>query len=235
MSVIYLIRHAQASFGSEQYDQLSDLGVEQSRILGDCFRDLEVEFHGVYSGSMKRQLDTAREVMSRMRGEDSDWEPLPALEFNEYDAPSIIKSQMPYMIEEDSLITEDTERLFTDRKYFQHVFNLAMQRWLAGACDGLGIETWQEFTQRVRAGLKRLMEDHGSKKRISIFTSGGAICAAMQIALGLSDEDAMRLILLIRNTSVTTFWYGNDQLSLSCFNSTAHLELHKDPELITYR
>jgi broad specificity phosphatase PhoE len=235
MSVIYLIRHAQASFGSDEYDQLSDLGVEQSRILGEYFRDLEMEFQGVYSGSMKRQLDTARKVMSHIRGDESDWEPHPALEFNEYDAPSIIKSQMPYMIEEDPLITEDPQRLFTDRKYFQHVFNSAMKRWLAGACDGLGIETWPEFTQRVRAGLTRLMEEHGSKKRISIFTSGGAICAAMQIALGLSDDESMRLILLIRNTSVTTFWYGNDQLSLSCFNSTTHLELLKDPELITYR
>jgi len=235
MSVIYLIRHAQASFGSEEYDRLSDLGIEQSHILGDYLSELGVEFHAAYSGSMERQLGTARAAMSRVSDEEPEWEPLPALEFNEYDAESIIKSQLPHMIKDDPSISEDIQRLFTDRKYFQRVFDLAMQRWIAGECDGLGIETWPEFTQRVRAGLTRLMEEHGPKKRISIFTSGGAICAAMQMALGMSDEDTMRLILLIRNASVSTFWYGAGRLGLSCFNSTAHLELRKDPKLITYR
>ena len=37
MSVIYLIRHGQASFGTDNYDQLSALGREQSAILGSYF------------------------------------------------------------------------------------------------------------------------------------------------------------------------------------------------------
>ena len=35
MSELYLVRHAQASFGAANYDQLSDLGHQQSRWLGD--------------------------------------------------------------------------------------------------------------------------------------------------------------------------------------------------------
>ncbi len=31
MSELYLVRHAQASFGAANYDQLSDLGHQQSR------------------------------------------------------------------------------------------------------------------------------------------------------------------------------------------------------------
>ena len=34
MPVIYLIRHGQASFGKEDYDQLSEPGWEQSRKIG---------------------------------------------------------------------------------------------------------------------------------------------------------------------------------------------------------
>ena len=34
MSRILLVRHGQASLGAADYDQLSDLGEEQSRILG---------------------------------------------------------------------------------------------------------------------------------------------------------------------------------------------------------
>jgi len=35
MSSIYLVRHGQASFGSANYDELSDRGRRQSRILGE--------------------------------------------------------------------------------------------------------------------------------------------------------------------------------------------------------
>ena len=34
MSVLLLVRHGQASWGSADYDVLSDLGHEQSRLLG---------------------------------------------------------------------------------------------------------------------------------------------------------------------------------------------------------
>ena len=34
MAQIYLVRHGQASFGSSNYDQLSELGFEQARLLG---------------------------------------------------------------------------------------------------------------------------------------------------------------------------------------------------------
>ena len=34
MATIYLVRHGQASFGKENYDQLSPRGWEQGRILG---------------------------------------------------------------------------------------------------------------------------------------------------------------------------------------------------------
>ena len=39
MAELYLIRHAQASFGAENYDQLSDLGHQQSQSLGKALAD----------------------------------------------------------------------------------------------------------------------------------------------------------------------------------------------------
>ena len=32
MGIVLLVRHGQASFGADDYDVLSDLGVEQSRV-----------------------------------------------------------------------------------------------------------------------------------------------------------------------------------------------------------
>ena len=50
MSVLYLVRHGQASFGRENYDRLSKRGVEQARIVGDYFIRTGLRFDA-YSGA----------------------------------------------------------------------------------------------------------------------------------------------------------------------------------------
>ena len=44
MSRLFLIRHAQASFLSENYDQLSDHGIDQAKILGESLASNEIIF-----------------------------------------------------------------------------------------------------------------------------------------------------------------------------------------------
>ncbi|MCF8967887.1 histidine phosphatase family protein, partial [Pseudomonas carnis] len=39
MGSIYLIRHGQASFGADDYDVLSPIGVEQAQVLGRHLAD----------------------------------------------------------------------------------------------------------------------------------------------------------------------------------------------------
>lgn len=62
---IYLIRHGQASFGAENYDVLSPLGVQQAEILGDYLIETGVTLNACFSGEMLRQTDTALATLSR--------------------------------------------------------------------------------------------------------------------------------------------------------------------------
>ena len=66
MALLFLVRHGQASFGSSDYDRLSDLGRQQSRWLGEYFAGRGVHFKRVVAGSLKRQQDTASEVLAGM-------------------------------------------------------------------------------------------------------------------------------------------------------------------------
>ena len=50
MDVIHLIRHGQASFGKQNYDQLSELDHEQSTKLGLALSQRLVFFNEVYTG-----------------------------------------------------------------------------------------------------------------------------------------------------------------------------------------
>ena len=47
MGTLYLVRHGQASFGAEDYDQLSELGRRQSVRLGQYLRDKGLGFDAV--------------------------------------------------------------------------------------------------------------------------------------------------------------------------------------------
>ena len=55
MTVLYLIRHGQASFGAEDYDQLSELGRRQSVLLGTHLRQTQPPLDAIYAGSLRHQ------------------------------------------------------------------------------------------------------------------------------------------------------------------------------------
>src|SRR5690606_36194887 len=52
---IYLIRHGQASFGADDYDVLSEIGIRQAEILGRLFSQLGLGFDRCLSGELRRQ------------------------------------------------------------------------------------------------------------------------------------------------------------------------------------
>jgi len=235
MSAIYFIRHAQASFGGENYDRLSKLGIRQAQILGDHFANLGLSFQATYTGTMERQIDTAKTVLFRMHGDAAELDLRLREEFNEYDSAAVVKSQIPQMIHEDPSLSKMLSRIYTDPVAFQQVFERAVTRWISSRHDVSGTETWQAFTARVRQGVVGVMKTNGPKKRITVYTSGGAISAVMQMALGISDAKTIQLSWQIRNTSVSIFKYNREGIGLSSFNSVAHLEFQNDAELLTYR
>ncbi len=113
MSMIYLIRHGQASFGHNDYDNLSPLGKQQARILARHLFDTGFRPDAVYSGTMVRQKDTAEEVLAAYR---SGGKELPGLElmggFNEYDTTSIVTAMFPAMALDDPTLHDELARMY---------------------------------------------------------------------------------------------------------------------------
>jgi len=235
MSEIYFIRHAQASFENDNYDQLSALGIRQAQILGEYFKRLGVKFDSVYAGTMKRQIDTAKEVLSPMPEDPSGLKLHRESAFDEYDFVAILKSQIPSMVDEEPALGEILARRDADRQAFQGLFERAVTRWISGRYDAAGIETWRDYGARIRRGIQQLMKADGPQKRIAVFTSGGCVAVAAQMALDLSDTKTIELSWQVRNTSVSVFKYSSRGMGLASFNSTAHLDIQDSAELLTYR
>lgn len=236
MSDLYLIRHGQASFGHDNYDRLSSLGIRQAQLLGQHLVRIGLRFDAAYSGTMDRQTSTAREVFQCCM--DAGYT-VPELVqtggLNEYDTNAVVEAQVPAMMAADPTLMDDLERMYTDKESFKRVFEGAMLRWVTGNHDAAGTESWKDFTSRVADSLQDIMKTHGRGASIAVFTSGGPICAVLRWVLNLSGERAIRLNWQVVNTSYSRFMYNNERITLAGFNSISHLELHNDRSLITYR
>jgi broad specificity phosphatase PhoE len=235
MGELFVIRHAQASFGQDDYDRLSELGFRQARLLEAFFSRIGTRFQAIYSGSLKRQVDTAEPLRSCFRPDVSQQELSILPEFNEYDSSAVIQTQLPHLIREDPSLEQDLPRLQTDRRALQQILDRSLSRWMSAPEESEGLETWPTFNRRVQEGLARILSESGLGKTVVLVTSGGPLSAILKMALSLSDRETIELSWQVRNASVSTFKYNRERLTLSSFNNVAHLEIEQEPGLLTYR
>src|SRR5690606_16422752 len=149
MSLIYLVRHGQASFGSEDYDRLSELGQRQSRWLGEYFAERGLRFSRVFCGTLARQRDTAGAILSAM---GQAIEPTVHPGFDEYHAGPIYSAFTGGR--------SPVEHQRADYKDYWQTFRKAMNHWADVGLDGAP-ETWTAFGERVAAGLAAAAEGAG--------------------------------------------------------------------------
>ena len=75
MGAIHLIRHGQASWESDDYDQLSELGYKQAGWLGQSWESSGFEPTWSVAGSLKRHAQTAVGVIDAIDGDLYDGDP----------------------------------------------------------------------------------------------------------------------------------------------------------------
>jgi len=239
MALLTLVRHGQASFLEAHYDKLSDLGLRQSRILGDYWLRVKAGFDQVYYGPADRHTGTGEAVAEVFRMAGEPWpDPVSIAEMDEYPGVEVMRTFLPGVMEkhEDIRALEARFRETGDKSAAARVYDRMYQRialmWVAGELDSQDVETWAHFTERVDKGIARIRENMGKNSRVVVFTSGGVIAATVRIALDLSPQRTLELSWTARNASYTEFLVSGERFSLSSFNNHPHLE---DQELLTYR
>jgi broad specificity phosphatase PhoE len=122
-----------------------------------------------------------------------------------------------------------------NRAEFQRIFALIVERWLSGHYDPPGLESWLGFVERVQAGLHRILDKADKTHKIAVFTSGGTITALLHLITQMPARQAFELNWQIVNTSLNQLKFRGREVALASFNSHAHLQLLKTPDLITFR
>jgi len=232
MSTIYLVRHGQASFGSDNYDRLSDLGREQAQHLGRYFLELAERIDRIYSGSLRRQTETA-EIIAAAFGASAppiDIEPA----FDEYDSDIILQT-FARSLTPEQLAEAGWPGLRTDRRKFQFFLERAARAWVEAQIKAEEMTPWRGFHGRITSALTNIMSREGRSKTLLISTSGGVIGTVVANVLGLSNHTGIELNWAIHNASITRLIYSADKVSLSMFNALPHLDCAASRHLITYR
>ena len=231
MSTLYLFRHGQATLGLESYDKLSELGRLQAERLGKDLSRRGIDFDFVYTGTLRRQRDTAEIVSQAYK---NDGKPFPEAivnpGFDELDFYQLMRELSPRMQEEDPAFEElvlRTARAFQDEtpvryklfgKYYMSVF----YAWVEERYADLEVMSWKEFCNNVISTLN-VMQEVEQDQKVAAFTSGTPMGLLVQKALGLSFDKMIEVVLAIYNTNMTTFLVSDDSLVLESLNVTTHL------------
>ncbi len=236
MSFLFLVRHGQASFDGDDYDQLSARGLEQCRQLGLHWAGLNLIFDHVFVGPRRRHWQTLDAVAAVYRERGLNWQqPVELPELDEHSGQDVLSRTLPELMRRDPVVREMKAKLRKDSDTAQRDYLLLFQKvtrmWVRRELNLPDLEAWHEFRARVNQGIAKITGASGSKKNVVAFTSGGPTAAAMGFALGIDDEKTLELSWVVRNAAYTEFLFSRGRFSLVTFNAVPHLT---DRELLTY-
>ena len=155
MGTLYLVRHGQASFGADNYDQLSARGMQQSVRLGEYFADKGIAFEATMTGTLQRQIQTFAGICE---GAGIKTQALTFAGLNEYDSAAVIESIHP-----QELAKPDTPELY------RHHFRLlrdGLTQWMNGAVSPRGMPNYRQFVDDIAAVLDHVRTSFKDRKSV---------------------------------------------------------------------
>ena len=230
MGTLYLVRHGQASFGSDNYDQLSPLGARQCQRLGEYFASKGRRFDAVITGTLLRQTQSLDAIAAGLGcGLDSGRAaPLPTTlqlpGLNEYDSHAVIAAVHP-----EPLARPDTPELY---KHHFGLLRKGLACWMAGSTRPVGMPSYADFVGGIRDALDQVRSSGHAE--VLMVSSGGPISTAVGHVLGTAPEVTIELNMRIRNSAVTEFVFNPKRHMLLSYNVLPHLDAEGYADWVTY-
>lgn len=231
MSLIYIFRHGQAGT-RDDYDRLSDLGREQSDVLGEWIRTENLQFDKVLCGGLRRQVETLELALGSESYEvDPRWA--------EFDLDAVYAEVAPQLAADDPSFhahCEELQRRMESgdagvHRHWAPADVAVVEAWVAGRY-ATKAESWKQFTARVLDAGKGFSELRDGQK-IAIFTSATPMSIWISEVLGgLGPMKILGFAGAAMNTCMSVLHGRHGHLNLFQFNSTPHLA---QPRLRTWR
>jgi broad specificity phosphatase PhoE len=211
MGTLYLVRHGQASFATDDYDRLSEIGARQCERLGEWFREKGVAFEAVITGTLRRHTQSLEALA---RGHRSELNALAMPGLNEYDAESIVRAIHAAPLPRPQT-AEDV------RQHFR-LLREGLLAWMEGRTQPDGMPSFERFAAGIVEALDHVRTHHSGD--VLVVSSGGPISTAVAHVLGAPPPAIVELNLRMRNSALTEFAFTPKRHSLVTFNTLPHLE-----------
>lgn len=239
MSRLILVRHAQASFFSKNYDKLSELGEKQAHLLGEFWLRRGVVLDDVITGPRERHQRTAELVGEVYRKAGAPWPKIEFVQsFDEHTVDQLLGAPLEKLQQEhpqlEKLVKEYKAAKAPEQmqRTFQRLFEAVSHLWCELKPGTESIEGWASFHERVGTGLEEIFARPGQSRTIALFTSVGNVTSILCRVLKCSPTQALELGWRLKNCSLTEFIFSGDRITLDHFNGVPHLT---DPGTWTFR
>ena len=212
------MRHAQASWGSADYDRLSPLGHTQAQRLASWLASDPADYTQVVRGNLRRHVETLDTIAAAFAAAgralppariDADW--------NEFDHEPVLRAYAALHPHDDHVARARAG----DKLALRELLGSALQVWRDGQLDARVPETWCAFGQRVAQARARIADDAGT---VLIVTSGGVMWRCAQAALDLDDAGLIAANLSVRNTAISEFERAAERWRMLSWNEVPHLD-----------
>jgi broad specificity phosphatase PhoE len=221
MGTLYLVRHGQASFGTDDYDRLSELGARQCAALGEWLHARGHRFEAVLRGTLRRHVQSLEAIASALPDlpEALEW---PGL--NEYDGEALVRA-----VSGGVLPSVQDEQGY--RTHFR-LLREGLVAWMEGRTRPEGMPSWPDFVSGVSGALDLVRTRYQGD--VLLVSSGGPIATAVAQVLQAPPSSVIDLNMRIRNSAFTEFAFTPKRHALAGFNAVPHLDRPERTGWLTY-
>jgi broad specificity phosphatase PhoE len=225
MPTVLLVRHGQASFGSDDYDVLSEVGHHQAEVVAASLAERGYRPTRLICGTLRRQRETAA-AFTALGGPELEIEP----RWDEFDSEDILRHHSDLSVRLEGHAEGET----LSNRVFQSALEAAQTQWVEHAHESPAAQTWPQFSAAAPAALSDLAGQLQSGETAIVVTSGGAIAALLCHLWSAPPTLFPALNRVTINASVTKLAVGSSGTNVISFNDHSHLEAI-DRALVTYR
>ena len=221
INTLFFVRHGQASFGEDDYDNLSDLGLKQSIELGKALAKQKLNFDKAIVGPLKRHIQTFDGIIEGYNANEkipfsieNGFAENHLMEVTQYFAPKLLQSDSKLID-----LYKNYENDNQEKKFFK-MFQYIALKWANSELDltNTDLESYTNFRSRVKKSLNTIQNSLPESSNILVVTSGGVISALYGEATQCSPQDIQKQNFAIKNASISEFSCTTERFTLKTFN-----------------
>ncbi|NBB93387.1 MAG: hypothetical protein GVY32_09490 [Gammaproteobacteria bacterium] len=219
---LVLVRHGQASLGSDDYDRLSPLGHRQAQRVAGRLSGASMASAVFWTGTLRRHRETLSALLDS--GASSDVET--SADLNEFSTRGLVRAGL----REASKLGMDIpprEHLADPAVHLDRLllwFGPVMAAWQDGRLRDPEVGSWAAFSRRVLRPSRAWASSLNRGRSVIVVTSAGVIATVVAALAGRDLAWQRALAVKLYNASVSELALRDDTWTIETCNCTRHLD-----------